>query len=185
MVTPNPFDWRAKIAELQRQIDDLATSAGLGHSSVSRGVLRVLTPEGDELAGAGHAGGKSGLLLKQGSGWVTVQEHVAAERAEIDAYARHTRDIADAAWGMGDSARTRLGGVDSTLGNHASRLAAAEGDIAGLQSGKASVASVNNLQTQINGKASVSALDDLRSDFEHLRNHYYNHTTHPPQKITG
>lgn len=157
----------------------------LANSSITRGRVRVRTPGGEVLAALGHMNGKSGLLVPRGGEWVTVQEYVAAERAELEAYAQHTRSIADAAWGMGDSARTRLNGVDSTLGNHASRLAAAEGDIAGLQSGKASVSSVDNLQTQINGKADVSALEELRSDFEHLRNHYYAHTTHPPPKITG
>lgn len=91
----NPNDLTSELRDRHRRMHELERAPSLGHSSVSRGLLRVLTSAGEPLAGAGHADGKSGLLLRLGGEWVTVQEHVAATAATLDARIDTVVDYAD------------------------------------------------------------------------------------------
>lgn len=116
------------------RIDRLRAQArGLGHSSISpgEGSLDVRNAAGNPVARYGHEGGKSGLLVPDGSGWQTIQEYTAAQVA------------------AGTSALgTRMGAAEGRLDSHASRIGAAESDISAVEG-------VNAAQTtRLDGHAS-------------------------------
>ena len=193
----NPDDIRQSLDDILRRLHDVERQSPLGRSSVSRGVLKVLTPEGGELAGAGHVGGKSGLILKLGDSWVTVQEHVAAEVAAGVAPVESRVDAVEgrlssaesrltSVEGVADSAQSAANAAQSTADTAVSKANTAQGT---ADSAKAATDNhgprIATLEGDIVGKASQADHDLLRQDFENLRNNYYNHTEHPPPKTTG
>lgn len=84
------------------KVDRIKTQTrSLGHSSISPGdgVLEVRSAGGTILAGLGHAGGKSGLLVPApGGGWMTAEEYAQAraQAAREDAFAEAAAQAAAA-----------------------------------------------------------------------------------------
>lgn len=62
----NPCDHMEEIRELKRVVRELATHSGLGHSSISSGALKILTP--DETPGGGGAIEAGGVKISANNG---------------------------------------------------------------------------------------------------------------------
>ena len=149
------FPFRTRVGDDLRALfkhDRLeAQSDRLGQSSIDPGggVLEVRDATGGAVAGLGHGGGKSGLLIREGGSWLTMQEHVASVGAALgDRLDAHASRLG-AAENRLDSHASRIGAAEGRLDSHASRLGSAEnrldavegtaGGIAGLAARLASV----------------------------------------------
>lgn len=148
-----PFP-RSVAADLRDQFkaDRLeAQTNHLGYTSLGPddGSAEVRDANDNVLAHFGHAAGKAGFLVPNGSGWQTIQEHVAASTAALGA--RVTT-----AEGRLDTHASRLGAVEgraTTLegraDSHATRIGAAENDIDSLESTKVGVSTHNALAGRV------------------------------------
>lgn len=106
---------------------------GLGYSSISpgEGSAEVRDAAGATLAQFGHAAGKAGFLVPDGSGgWQTVQEHTSAAVAAGTTSLTSRMTTAE---GRLDDHASRIGAVEGRMGtaegrldSHASRLGALE-----------------------------------------------------------
>ncbi|MGC5078453.1 hypothetical protein [Agrococcus sp. DT81.2] len=205
MKIDNLADPMQEIRDLKRRIYDLETSNGLANSSISAGTLEVVDGSGNPIAGIGVSGGKSGLLIRSGGSWVTVQEDVDTKLAGTEerlAYASNRIDDVTGRVGRLEPRMAATEGVanaaKSATDNLWPRMSSVEGVASSAQSdatsalavGWAAKNAVDNHAPRIaalegSGGPTASEWSAFTSQFYALRTAFYNHTTHPPQMPGG
>lgn len=123
----------------------------LGYTSLGPddGSAEVRDANDNVLAHFGHAAGKAGFLVPNGSGWQTIQEHVAASTAALGARVTTAEGRLDAHASRLGAAENDISAASARLDAHGNRLNFAESDIDSLEATKVGFSTHNALAGRV------------------------------------